>query len=229
MHNDFRQAYLLHRRPYSDSQAMLSMLVEGVGHLTMLARLKGKQSVKHSAQLQPFTPILCRYAGNYDLKYLNQFELVQNPLPLKGKPLYCAFYLNELSYRVIPSSEPQEYIYELYQKHLKKLVDCNDFEPVLRSYEYQLLEALGFGVEFDMDADGDEIKDKYYYQYIPELGFVVTDNPQMGFNGKVLNRMASGEFADPEVRKPAKYLSRYLLKPLLGNKALKSRELFLSR
>ena len=140
-----------------------------------------------------------------------------------------AFYLNELSYRVIPASEPQEYIYELYQKHLKQLVDCNDFEPVLRSYEYQLLEALGFGVEFDMDADGDEIKDKYYYQYIPELGLVVTDNPQMGVNGKVLKRMANGGFADPEVRKPAKYLSRYLLKPLLGNKALKSRELFLSR
>ena len=94
---------------------------------------------------------------------------------------------------------------------------------------YYVHMSIGFGVEFDIDADGDEIKDKYYYQYIPELGFVVTDNPQLGFNGRLLIRMANGEFADPEVRKPAKYLSRYLLKPLLGNKALKSRELFLSR
>ena len=80
MQNEFRQAYLLHRRPQSDSQVMLSVLVEGVGHLNMLARIKGKQSLKQNAHLQPFSPILCRYAGKYELKYLNQFELVNKPL-----------------------------------------------------------------------------------------------------------------------------------------------------
>lgn len=229
MHSDFRQAYLLHRRPYRDSQSMLSMLVEGVGHLTMLARIKGKHAVKHSAQLQPFTPILCRYAGKYDLKYLNEFELKSQPLPLTGKPLYCAFYLNELSYRIVPSNEPQEYIYSLYQTHLAQLQDCQDLEPVLRSYEYQVLEALGFAVEFTIDAEGEPIAPHLAYQYIPELGFVQTTQPERGFSGMVLLLMAEGDFANPKVRKPAKYLSRYLLKPLLGHKALKSRELFISR
>jgi len=39
MDSDFYKAYLLHRRPYSDSQVMLDMLVEGVGQLRMLARV----------------------------------------------------------------------------------------------------------------------------------------------------------------------------------------------
>lgn len=229
MHSDFRQAYLLHRRPYSDSQLMLNMLVDGVGHLTMLARIKGKQSLKHNAHLQPFGLLLSQYAGRYDLKYLNKFELSSAPLQLTGKRLYCGFYLNELSFRAVPCNEPLEGVFELYQSHLSVLENCDDVEPVLRSYEFQLLSMLGFGLEFDYDAHGEPINPNYTYQYITELGFVRTDQPELGFTGEVLLAMAEHDFAKSTVRRPAKYLSRYLLKPLLGHKALKSRELFLSR
>ncbi|WP_192508065.1 DNA repair protein RecO [Pseudoalteromonas aurantia] len=229
MHSDFRQAYLLHRRPYSDSQLMLNMLVEGVGHLTMLARIKGKQSLKHNAHLQPFGLLLCQYAGRYDLKYLNKFELASEPLQLSGKLLYCGFYLNELTYRAIPCNEPLEQVFELYQTHLTLLAKCDDIEPILRSYEFQLLSMLGFGLEFDYDAHGEPVSANYSYQYVDELGFVRTEQPQLGFSGAVLLAMAEHDFAKQAVRQPAKHLSRYLLKPLLGHKALKSRELFISR
>lgn len=229
MHNDFRQAYLLHRRPYSDSQLMLNMLVEGVGHLTMLARVKGKQSLKHNAHLQPFGLLLSQYAGRYDLKYLNRFELASTPLQLTGTQLYCGFYLNELTYRVVPCNEPLEAVFELYKTHLSLLSKGKDVEPVLRSYEFQLLSMLGFGLEFDYDAHGEAINAAYTYQYIVELGFVRTDQPQLGFSGAVLLAMAEHDFSNPSVRQPAKHLSRYLLKPLLGSRALKSRELFISR
>ncbi|MBD1583167.1 DNA repair protein RecO [Pseudoalteromonas sp. S16_S37] len=229
MQNDFRQVYLLHRRAHSDSQWMLNMLVEGVGHLSMIARIKGKQSLKHNAHLRPFAPILAQYAGRYDLKYLNSFELAQNPLELQGKQLYCGFYLNELTYRIVPRNEPLEQVFELYQTHLCSLAQNNDVEPILRSYEFQLLSALGFGIEFDIDAHGEPITANLHYQYIPELGFEPIDTPQYGFSGAVLLAMAEHDFAKATVRTPAKHLSRYLLKPLLGNKALKSRELFISR
>lgn len=205
------------------------MLVEGVGHLSMIARIKGKQSLKHNATLRPFTPILAQYSGRYDLKYLNTFELAKNPLLLQGKQLYCGFYLNELTYRIVPRNEPLEQVFELYQTHLNSLTEQADVEPILRSYEFQLLSALGFGVEFDIDADGEQISANLSYQYIPELGFMPTDTPHYGFSGAVLLAMAEHDFAKPIVRTPAKHLSRYLLKPLLGNKALKSRELFISR
>ena len=51
MDSDFYTAYLLHRRPYSDSQVMLDMLVEGVGQLRMIARISGRQATKHKARL----------------------------------------------------------------------------------------------------------------------------------------------------------------------------------
>jgi len=49
MDSDFYTAYLLHRRPFSDSQVMLDMLVEGVGQLRLLARISGRQATKHKA------------------------------------------------------------------------------------------------------------------------------------------------------------------------------------
>ncbi|MCF6435794.1 DNA repair protein RecO [Pseudoalteromonas sp. MMG022] len=229
MQNDFRQVYLLHRRAHSDSQLMLNTLVEGVGHLSMIARVKGRQALKHNAHLRPFTPILAQYGGRHDLKYLNSFELAQNPLSLHGKQLYCGFYLNELTYRIVPRNEPQEQVFTLYQQHLTTLAKQVDVEPVLRSYEFQLLGLLGFGVEFDIDAYGEPVSANLSYQYLPEQGFVPTNMPHYGFAGAALLAMAEHDFAKPPVRRAAKHLSRHLLKPLLGNKALKSRELFISR
>jgi DNA repair protein RecO (recombination protein O) len=208
---------------------MLNMLVDGIGHLTMLARIKGKHSLKHNAHLQPFGLLLSHYAGRYDLKYLNKFEPANTAIQLTGKRLYCGFYLNELTYRAVPCNEPLEGIFELYQSHLANLEKCHDVEPVLRSYEFQLLAMLGFGLEFDYDAEGEPVNANCTYQYVTELGFVRIDQPQLGFSGSVLLAMAEYDFSKPEVRRSAKYLSRYLFKPLLGYKALKSRELFISR
>ena len=106
MDSEFYTAYLLHRRPFSDSQVMLDMLVEGVGQLRMLARVSGRQATKHKAQLQPFQSLLVQYNGKSDLKYINRFEPHGRQTMLQGTELYCGFYMNELSNRILPINEP---------------------------------------------------------------------------------------------------------------------------
>ncbi|MCF2856269.1 DNA repair protein RecO C-terminal domain-containing protein [Pseudoalteromonas sp. SMS1] len=245
MDSDFRQAYLLHRRPYRDSQVMLNMLVEGIGQLSMVARIKGKSALRQNGSLQPFTCLLVRYAGKYDLKYLNDFEIQSPPLMFKGIHLYCSFYLNELSHRVIPTNEPLDHAFELYQTHLKQLFTANQtmiksnahdkasvserIELILRNYEFQLLCELGFGIEFEYDAFGDPIEASRYYQFVREVGFCPSEDIQRSFSGNTLLSIAQGEYQTDTARRQAKALSRYLLKPLLGSKPLKSRELFQPR
>ena len=228
MDSDFYTAYLLHRRPYSDSQVMLDMLVEGVGQLRMLARISGRQATKHKAQLQPFQALLVNYSGKYDLKYINKFELHGNSHFLKGDELYCGFYLNELTNRIVPVNEPIEQVFELYKTHLSNLNSGANLQEVLRSYEFQLLELLGYGVDFSFDASGEPIDEKQTYSYFPELGFLVQEDTRSGFSGKQLNAIANYDFSQSDVLYMAKQLSRYLLKPLLGSKPLKSRELFMA-
>ncbi|MBH0057284.1 DNA repair protein RecO [Pseudoalteromonas sp. SWXJZ94C] len=226
MDSDFYTAYLLHRRPYSDSQVMLDMLVEGVGQLRMLARISGRQATKHKAQLQPFQSLLVHYNGKYDLKYINKFELHGRSLFLKGDELYCGFYLNELTNRIVPINEPIEQVFHLYKTHLENLNSGANLQAVLRSYEFQLLELLGYGVDFNFDASGEPIDETQTYSYFPEVGFLIQDDTRSGFSGLQLNAIANHDFSQSDVLYMAKQLSRYLLKPLLGNKPLKSRELF---
>ncbi|WP_063368340.1 DNA repair protein RecO [Pseudoalteromonas luteoviolacea] len=248
MDSDFRQAYLLHRRPYRDSQVMLNMLVEGIGQLSMLARIKGKRALRQNASLQPFTCLLIRYAGKYDLKFLNDFEIQSPPLMFKGTDLYCAFYLNELSHRIIPVNEPLDHVFCLYQEHLRQLysnahnmaivahgqpskspANSEHIETILRNYEFKLLYELGVGIEFDYDAFGAPIEAANYYQFVREVGFCPSDDIQRSFSGETLLAIAYGEYSSLLSRRQAKALSRYLLKPLLGSKPLKSRELFQPR
>jgi DNA repair protein RecO (recombination protein O) len=228
MDSDFYTAYLLHRRPYSDSKVMLDMLVEGVGQLRMIARVSGRQATKHKAQLQPFQSLLVHYNGKYDLKYINKFELHGTPLFLKGDELYCGFYLNELTNRIVPINEPIEQVFQLYKTHLKNLNSGANLQAVLRSYEFQLLALLGYGVDFSFDASGEPIVDTQTYSYFAEVGFSVQSDNRSGFSGAQLNAIANHDFSKADVLYMAKQLSRYLLKPLLGNKPLKSRELFMA-
>ena len=229
MDSDFRQAYLLHRRPYSDSQILLDVLVEGVGQLKMLARVKGKQSLKHNAQLRPFSLLLLQYAGRYDFKYINRFEPTDNQVTLTGRQLYCGLYLNELTQRVVPVNEPLEQIFELYQLHLTRLSNEPDVEPILRSFELQLLAELGFGVELEFDAEGNPVSPQSAYKYVAEYGFVAVGREPDTIPGQSLLAIAQQDFSDLGVRRAAKLLTRRLMQPLLGKQGLKSRELFISK
>lgn len=126
----------------------------------------------------------------------------------------------------MPINEPIEQVFELYKTHLENLNSGANLQAVLRSYEFQLLELLGYGVDFSFDASGEPIDEKQTYSYFPEFGFLVQDDNRSGFSGLQLNAIANHDFSQTDVLYMAKQLSRYLLKPLLGNKPLKSRELF---
>ncbi|MEJ6473456.1 DNA repair protein RecO [Pseudoalteromonas piscicida] len=229
MDSDFRQAYLLHRRPYSDSQVLLDVLVEGVGQLKMLARVKGKQSLKHNAQLRPFSLLLLQYAGRYDFKYVNRFEPTDHQVHLLGRQLYCGLYLNELTQRVVPTNEPLEQIFALYQLHLTRLAEDDDVEPILRSFELQLLAELGFGVELEFDAEGNPVNPKKAYKYVAEYGFIAVGREPDTIPGSILLAMANQDYQDLAVRRAAKWLTRKLMAPLVGRQGLKSRELFITK
>lgn len=65
------------------------------------------------------------------------------------------------------------------------------------------------------------------YRYRSEKGFIaslVVDN--VSFTGRELQALASREFPDTDTLRAAKRFTRMALKPYLGGKPLKSRELF---
>src|SRR5690625_5400967 len=106
-------------------------------------------------------------------------------------------------------------------------------EPWLRRFELSVLEELGYGINLDAEANEDTpLQADAWYQFENELGFtqvpsnVHSAGAQSLFLGRDLLAIVADDFSHRDTRQAAKRLTRAALQPLLGNRPLKSRELF---
>jgi DNA repair protein RecO (recombination protein O) len=167
--------------------------------------------------------------GNNTLKTLTEYELSDYSIGTPvGQSLFCGFYLNELLQRLMPKGEVCEGLFENYQRSLALLTASSDPEPILRRFEFLLLQELGYAIDFYHDAlTGEALNATRHYYLDVAQGFTVLGQAHWpSYSGQAIIAIADGDYAQPETRRTAKQLSRLLLKPLLGAKPLKSRELF---
>ncbi len=227
---ELQPAYILHTRPYRDTSMLVDFFTPAFGRVTAVARgVRSRKAPKRNL-LNPFTRLLVSFQGKTDLKLLTHFEAEGAHFTLSAKHLFSGFYLNELLVRLLPELDAHPDIYELYEYSLQSLHAQYDLEPVLRHFEFRLLNELGYGIHFEVDAKtGQELVGDCYYCLDSALGFYVAeaDVPvNYQFSGQHLLAIAAQDFSQTDVKQTAKRISRILLKPLLGAKPLMSRELF---
>lgn len=227
---ELQPAYILHTRPYRDTSMLVDFFTPTYGRITAVARgVRSRKAPKRNL-LNPFTRLLISFQGKTDLKLLTHFEAEGAHFSLSAKHLFSGFYLNELLVRLLPELDAHPDIYALYERSLLVLNEQQDLEPILRHFEFQLLNELGYGIHFEADAKtGSEISSACHYCLDSALGFYeaeigVPDN--FTFPGIHLLAIAAQDFSQADVKQTAKRISRILLKPLLGSKPLMSRELF---
>ena len=217
---------MLHRKSYSETSLLIDLLTEDFGRISVLAKgARAKRSMLKGV-LQPFTPLLLRWSGRGELKILTKAEPAAIALPLQNIALYSGFYLNELLCRVL---EPETAYPQLFQQYLTQLaMNQQQVEPALRTFEFQLLRTLGYGIDFTHCAgSGNTVEADMTYRYREEKGFIaslIKDN--LTFYGRELLAFEQTRFDDPSILVAAKRFTRIALKPYLGDKPLKSRELF---
>jgi DNA repair protein RecO (recombination protein O) len=230
MQIELQPAYILHTRPYRDTSMLVDFLTPEFGRVTAVARgVRSRKTPKRNL-LNPFTRLLISYQGKTDLKLLTHFEAEGSHFTLTAKHLFSGFYLNELLVRLLPELDAHPELYSLYEQSLQALNLQQDLEPILRHFELQLLDALGYGIYFGADAKtGVELLDSCHYCLDSTLGFYQDDcvaPTQLQFLGQHLHAIAARDFSQADVKQTAKRITRILLKPLLGTRPLMSRELF---
>ncbi|MBC3766860.1 DNA repair protein RecO [Neptunicella marina] len=223
------RAFILHKREYRETSYLVDAFCVGQGKVSFVA--KGVRSAKSGLKslLQPFQPVELQFYGKHQLKNLAACESVGRSINLQGKSLYCGLYLNELLNRLLLSDYPCDELFEHYQQSLLQLAAGNDLEPVLREFELNLLQDLGYGFDFSADATQNAIAPDGTYQWIAEQGFVpvyATQQLKHVFIGADLLAVAGFDWTASSMS-AAKLLCRMALQPLLGSKPLKSRELFM--
>lgn len=222
-------AFILHAKPYRDSSLLLDILTQDYGRISGIAR-QARGAKNRKALVQSFAPLLISWSGKTELMSIGQIESAGVPCHLMGTALISGFYLNELLVRLLFRYDPHPNLYFAYQEALAKLQTSINPEIVLRLFECELITELGYGLQFNQEAISQTaILADRFYRFDQEQGFIAseqTNSPQILFRGKSLLALHTRELTDVEDLQAAKRLLRLVLAPLLGNKPIKSRELF---
>ncbi len=223
------RGFVLHSRPYRESSVLLDVFCERSGRVALVAH--GVRTLRSSLKgvLQPFTPLFLRWRGQSGLRVLVQADPIGLTLPMPRAALFSGLYLNELLERVLPYDFPQSALFLEYVQALRDLASSPLLEPSLRCFELALLNQLGYGVDFfHCAATGDPIVFSMTYEYRLQLGFVASIRRHNGlYTGEQIMAMANQTFTNAIQLQGAKRFIRQALKPYLGNRPLKSRELFI--
>ena len=113
------------------------------------------------------------YAGRGDLKSLSQWESNDEPRRLMGDDLIIAIYTNELLSRLLPQDDEYKGLFDSYWSYIKQINKQSDPEKEysLRLFENQLLQELGYGLDFNADYEGSPIKSSINYEFQEHQGF----------------------------------------------------------
>ena len=209
---------------YQGSSLLLDFFTKDFGKIRLIAR--GARNSKTS--LQMFQCLSISFKGKGELKSLSQWEIADQPRRLLGDDLILAIYINELILRLLPEGDEHIEIFESYWTFISNLntLASNEKEYALRKFENQLLDDLGYGIDFNFDIDGSAIDKDLKYNFIEHQGFNITNEGL--FNGKTLLRLSNSDEAITDANELSilKKMNRKRLKSLLGDKPLKSKELF---
>ena len=233
MRASLESGYVLHTRPWRDSSLLVEFFSREQGRVALLAR--GAKSRKTrggsiAALLQPFTPLQCSWSGRSQLRTLTGCESLGPALSLGQRRLYSGLYMNELLMRLLQPEDPHRKLFDHYAAILSLLAEGDDEEIPLRRFELVLLEELGYG--FDLASDGlsgNAVAEEAWYHYHEEHGLIeasISVGERLPrYRGADLVSLARGDFSG-SARQCAKRLMRQALAAHLGDRPLKSRDLF---
>jgi DNA repair protein RecO (recombination protein O) len=230
-------AFVLHRKPFSDSSLLVDFFTLQQGRVTCIAKGVKQGKNRKAAILQPFIPLMISLSGRGEVKTLRECEAVENALCLQGITLYSAFYTNELLLKFLQKHEAHEMVFAAYAELLQQLVNAHDsVEALLRIFEVKLLAELGYGLQLSHDAEKSlPIDPRKYYVYELERGPIEVF-PGSAFHhgkplvaGKTLLALLQAELNEQQQIRESKELMRYIIQHLLGGYNFKSREFFTAR
>ena len=215
-------AYILSQRQYKETSLIIDVLTRDYGRVSLLAKGVRKTKSKTAGLLQPFIPLTLSYLGKTELKTLTDVELMQAFSPLPGMALYCGFYINELVGCFLHQYDPHPEVFTHYHNCLSVLMTGLNVEQALRTFELDLMDAVGFGLQLEYDFHTDlALQPLAHYHFKVEQGPIAALNGR--FVGKTLQAIKRREFTHPQVLIDAKILMRTVIDVYLQGKPLKSR------
>ena len=220
--------YVLHSTPYRETSLVVDVFTRGHGRIALLAKGARRPLSALRPVLLQFQPIECSIVGKGELRTLAKAEWQGGVAMPAGEALIFAFYLNELLVRLVPRDDPHPELFDAYADALVALGHDGADEAVLRRFEWQMLEAIGYAPDLAVDDRGRAIQPDGRYR-MQEGQLVATDGRDAeGFSGRALRDIAAGRYDAPGHLAQAKRLSRLILAPQLDGVPLRTRQILIA-
>ena len=229
MRNEVLHGYLIHHRKYRERSHIVHLFTQEHGRVDGILR----------QPLPPqYQPICLQASGKSELKNFTKLEIVNQPIFFFGDAFFSGFYLNEILLRLCPLEVQMEQSFAQYAHTLTQLqqlaqqADPNQFlKQILRQFEHELLEDLGYALDFSTDANQLEIQASLNYIFQLNEGFIPTAQASRAtLNGQQILSMCQYEkgrdFGLEQLQLLTK-LYRQMISSLLGDRPLKSRQLWI--
>jgi DNA repair protein RecO (recombination protein O) len=217
--------YILHHQPYRDTSRILEVVTREYGRLSLFARGVRGPKAKLASVLQPFQLLLLSWTGRGEAAQLTGAESAAHAPPVPSACLMASFYLNELLMKLTTRHDPLPLLFDAYHETLESLRHGALLEPGLRIFEKRLLEALGYGLDLETEAQtGKRIEADEYYHFRPEQGLVATVAEAQGaLAGRSLLGLASEQLAGPRALEDSRRLMQAALAQCLEGRPLATR------
>ena len=229
MRNEVLHGYLIHHRKYREKSHIVHLYTQEYGRVDGIIR-----------QIPPpqYQPIRLQASGKSELKNFTKLEILNQPVFFHGDAFFAGFYLNEILLRLCPLEEAMLRTFEQYQLTLLQLQQLASHESaalflrqILRQFEHVLLPELGYAIDFSVDASQQEILPLQHYQFQLNDGFIpVAQASRSTIAGSLIATMQSyqdeQDFSHEQLQLLGK-LYRQMISSLLGDRPLKSRQLWI--
>lgn len=218
-------AFVLHAQPYRETSLLVEAFARDHGRVGLVARgVRGARGQPLRAALQPLQPLLLDWNGSGELQRLAGAEAAGAAFAPQGDALLAAFYLNELTLRLLPRGEALPALFWRYAQALAALDSDTDYAWQLRRYERDLLADLGYAMQLEHEAGAARpIQPDAHYRYDPEQGALrLLRAENASVTGASLLALA-GDAVPPTVQqRELRGLMRRVLLHHLGGRELKS-------
>ncbi|WP_163120846.1 DNA repair protein RecO [Acinetobacter portensis] len=228
MRNEILHGYLIHHRKYRDRSHIVHLFTQEHGRVDGILR-----------QTPPpqYQPICLQASGKSELKNFSKLEIVNQPIFFHGDAFFSGFYLNEVLLRLCPPEVEMPQTFIQYSKTLEQLQKLSQQEDqnlflrqILRQFEHELLDDLGYAIDFSVDSNQQLISNEMNYQFQLNDGFLATAQAsRSAISGALIQTMMQyekgGEFNLQQLQLLTK-LYRQVITSLLGDRPLKSRQLW---
>ncbi|RJS92048.1 DNA repair protein RecO [Salinisphaera sp. Q1T1-3] len=225
MRIDLAPAIVLHRRAWRDTSLIVEALTRDHGRIAAVAKGARRGTSRWRGLLEPLSQVTLSWAGRGELYTLRGVEY-ERQIPLSGNALMGALYASELVMRLTARDDPHTPIYHSLCALLDTMGHGAPAIMVLRFFERDLLDELGYGLTLETAADGAPIRAERIYRWDADEGFVSADRPAPHgaprVQGATLQGLAGGRLVERAQLHEARTLMQAALAPHIGAKPLKS-------